>query len=111
MEEIDLKRNNIILIPPGIDKLNKLRSLNLANCKLSQKALSEIYKVESLKTLQLENNQLEDIPPGIDNLKNLEILTIWGNNISPENILKIKKLLPHTSVVEKRFTDKYLSGI
>ncbi|WP_160137451.1 leucine-rich repeat domain-containing protein [Chryseobacterium sp. c4a] len=60
-----------------------------------------MYKIESLETLQLENNQLEDILPGIDKLKNLEVLTIWGNKISPENILKIKKLLPRTSVVEK----------
>ena len=93
-----LNNNKIQKISSKIGVLKNLERLYLINNELT-KLPRTIGDLKKLKVLDLSGNQLERIPSSIKMLKNsLEVLRLYGNNITEDQIKKLKKLLPKTEI-------------
>lgn len=113
-------RGNIYL-----KKFKKLRTLVLSNCNLNEFP-EEIFNVSTLRLLSLHGNKINIIPEEISKLKNLYVLnltqnkisklpeeikfldpsmggslirlSISHNNLTPNELNRIKKLLPNVDI-------------
>ena len=120
IKDLDLRGNQIHVIPSEIGRLTQLTSLDLCDNKITKlpqsignlvrletlamtgNALKDIGGVEkcvSLQILYLSDNQLEDIPDNIGNLTSLETLFLRGNSL---------RLLPRSIKQCSRLTDLFL---
>lgn len=89
---LNLLRNNLTTLPPGIGDLVNLSSLELANNKLS-KLPSSIGRLFRLNHLNLESNMLADLPRDFGQLK-CEVLNLNYNKFLnvPDCIMSMKNL-------------------
>ena len=70
-------------LPPELDNLTNLRSLELHRNQLTGSIPPELGDMTSLVHLQLGGNQLEGaIPPELGDLANLEGLYLWDNDLN-----------------------------
>ncbi len=96
LEVLDLHHNLLRVLPLGLRRLQKLRSLNLSGNKLSEPALDIICQIgNSLTDLRMSENELSGIlPENIKNLSNLQTLDLHGNRISefPEGLQELAHL-------------------
>ncbi len=85
-------------VPESIGNLTNLEELYLNFNKLESLPKS-IGNLTNLKELYLNFNKLESLPENIEYLINLKELYLYGNPISDEEKVRIKKLLPNTNVI------------
>ena len=71
------------VLPRAFGELYNLRSIFLADNRLTGGIPSEIFTLSKLENLDLSNNLLSGaIPPGIGSLTALKVLLLWQNNFS-----------------------------
>jgi Leucine-rich repeat (LRR) protein len=99
LEELELKENRLTKLPPGIEKLKKLKALRISNNLLDDSTTGKIQMLTRLESLDLSNNKLTKLPTGIEKLKNLKYLNLEGNAIDKSTIEPLKQILPNTTIV------------
>ncbi|MCJ1412724.1 hypothetical protein MMC19_006822 [Ptychographa xylographoides] len=95
LEVMDIRRNRLKAVPPGLQHLSRLTSLNLSGNSITSDAIVVISKINSLRELRLAENALRGpLESCICELQNLEILDINDNAISdlPKRINMLSKL-------------------
>ncbi len=89
---LNIKNDNEL--PKEIGRLENLVELDLSINYLSLLPPT-IGNLKNLKSLRIDLNELDSLPLEIGNLQKLKYVNYYGNNISKENINKIKELLPN----------------
>ena len=92
-DRLDIRKQNITILPDSIGSLTNLRILNLDKNQLT--ALPEsIGNLTNLTSLNLMENQLTILPESIGNLTNLNSLVLDYNQLAklPETIVNLTKL-------------------
>lgn len=80
LEVLDLHGNVLRSLPIGLRRLQRLRSLNLSNNRLSMDDIEVVTEIETLTDLKLANNNLEGmLLPAVGRLNKLEVLDLRGN--------------------------------
>jgi hypothetical protein len=91
----DYGTENNITLPVGIEKLPRLKSLQLASCQLNTLP-AEIGQLTNLQSLDLRNNQLSSLPAesALWRMKNLQSLDLRNNKLSrlPAEVGQLKNL-------------------
>lgn len=77
---LNLKNNNLKVLPSGIENFPNFKTLYLDNNKLSVLPI-EMSNLSNLEDLELENNELSELPVEIGNFKHLKALFLKGNNL------------------------------
>ena len=79
-----------------IKQAETTRKLDLSNSRINEELPPEIFKLVSLRTLNLYRNQLKSLPEQLWNLVNLTELNLYRNRISsttfPAGISSLKFL-------------------
>ncbi|MDJ1485839.1 hypothetical protein QNI16_35485 [Cytophagaceae bacterium YF14B1] len=98
LETLSLTLNGVQRLPNEICSLQKLKTLDLTdNVALSD--INVITKLSNLENLYLFGCYLEELPPDIGKLKRLKELGLTGNQLSTEEIKRIKLALPTCHIV------------
>ncbi len=97
VEILEIKGYEIAHIPPLISELTQLRHLILHYNQLITLP-EEIGQLTLLQRLDLSGNHLATLPKEIGQLSQLQELFLDSNPISPEEIQKIKALLPNCTI-------------
>lgn len=97
LRELTLGGLGLFEIPKEIFSLNKLVSLKLHQNYITE-VQKEIVKLTKLRHLYLADNQISRIPDEITRLTNLKSLVLSRNPISKNEIERLKKLLPSTTI-------------
>lgn len=90
---ISLSNTNTHFITRECEKLNNLEVLIIENNPIASLPF-EIYKASKLRIISLRGNKIEKIPDSISQLENLTLLDLRGNPMNPEEIEKLRYLLP-----------------
>lgn len=104
LQRMILNNNQLMALPPEIGNFKRLRDLILSNNQLTALP-QEIGNLTQLEELYLNNNKLTDATfndttlKAFANLKKLRRLGLSGNQISPEKLEEIRKVLPNTELV------------
>jgi Leucine-rich repeat (LRR) protein len=88
-----LSNTNTYALSVHFERLQKLEVLIVENNKLTEIPF-EIYKARKLRFISLRNNKLTKLPDSISQLENLSLLDVSGNNFAPEELEKLRILLP-----------------
>jgi Leucine-rich repeat (LRR) protein len=83
-----------------LSRLPQLKSLTINYCK-AKILPAEITGLKNLEILDLSYNSFSTLPKGLKKLKKLRQITIDNNNLSEEEKIKIKNLLPKVNVIYK----------
>ncbi|MFX1237664.1 MAG: leucine-rich repeat domain-containing protein [Promethearchaeota archaeon] len=93
LEKLNLRINDLPIIPKTFDLLSSLKFLDLSYNKIRTLPKS-FSRLKSLEQLYLRYNDLDTLPESIGSLKSLKILDLHSNKLSriPESIGKLKLL-------------------
>ncbi|ELA42214.1 uncharacterized protein VICG_00857 [Vittaforma corneae ATCC 50505] len=93
LEKLDLRSNDIEILPAEIGELENLQCLNLNSNKL-ETLPAVIWELKNLQELLLSDNNIDTLPPKIVNLKNLQYLDLNNNKLTtlPVEIGSLKNL-------------------
>lgn len=94
---LNLSNTNTSYLTKHFERLPKLEVLVIENNPIN-KIPFEIYKAQKLRVISLRGNQLIKVPESISQLENLTVLDLRGNKIDPEEIEKLRTLLPGCEV-------------
>lgn len=97
LQEVSFEGNQLNKLPESMAHLQKLRFLQLGYNKLQSLPVG-IGQLPTLETLILENNQLKTLAVGAGDFARLHTLMLTGNPITPQEIERLKLLLPHTII-------------
>jgi len=91
---LDLSQKNLSAVPSYIFKLTSLKILDLSNNKLVGAIPAEIRNLKNLKELYLGNNQMTGVPAEVGQLDKLEILDLSNNKLTglPNELGNLKNL-------------------
>ena len=90
LQTLNLNSNNLKELPPEIWQLTNLQGLALGNNNLTELP-AEIGQLTNLQGLYLSNNNLTELPAEIGQLTNLQTLNLGRNNLT-ELPAKIEQL-------------------
>jgi Leucine-rich repeat (LRR) protein len=98
LQYLSCTNSKISALPASIGDLSVLIELRLGQNKISVLP-TNFFSLTKIKTIDLGNNQLTSLPADFQNFKNtLSLLYLQGNNYPAADLIKIKQLLPTTSV-------------
>lgn len=97
LEELYLDINSLKNLPPGIGLLDNLKRINLSNNNFEEFPV-ELCELETLESIYFVNNYLRKIPDDIQDLPQLSQLDLRGNQLPAEELDRLKKLLPNTTI-------------
>lgn len=89
--------NDMTGIPAEIGQLSKLEYLDYADNDLDTMP-NEIANLKNLKYLSLANNKYRSVPDSVVSLKQLGALDLSGNPLSPEEVERVRKAMPNTTI-------------
>lgn len=90
---LDIRDRNLSTLTLGISIIPGLVLLEASDNEI--KILPDhIFHMTGLRELYLRNNSLQTIPDAISQLSKLEILDLQGNPLPPQEIERVKNLLP-----------------
>jgi Leucine-rich repeat (LRR) protein len=94
LEELNLAKNKIKIIPPEIKSLTKIKILNLSRNKLTVFP-AELCALTNLDSLIINENEITELPKEIKNLQKLSYFDMWGNYVTvfPDEISQLKNTL------------------
>ena len=95
LEELDASNTQVADLAP-LSSLNHLRKLNLNITAVA--SIEPLINLDNIRILQIENTGVSDLMP-LQNCSQLEIVYCDESNVSTENVLKFKKVLPECLVV------------
>lgn len=98
LTHIDLSYNFLSQLPPGIGLCEKLQWLNLSQNSFEELPVG-LYDSLTLEMLDLSHNYFKQLPDEIAVIETLQKLVLTGNPLPPEEIARVKQLLPNTEVV------------
>jgi Leucine-rich repeat (LRR) protein len=90
---LNLSNTNTHYVTRHFERLQNLEILIIENNPITQIPF-DIYKAQKLRFISLRGNKIEKLPDSISQLENLTLLDVRGNPMSPEEIEKLKILLP-----------------
>ena len=90
---LNLSNTNTWFLSRHLERLPNLEVLVIENNHLSELPF-DIYRAQNLRVISLRGNQIQRIPDSISQLENLTVLDLRGNPLSPEELVKLKILLP-----------------
>ncbi|XP_021367205.1 malignant fibrous histiocytoma-amplified sequence 1 homolog isoform X2 [Mizuhopecten yessoensis] len=101
LEDLNISECNLPYIPPVIWRLTSLKVLDISRNKINMLP-SEIGNLGNLITLNLKHTNLATLPPEIAYCQDLEEIQMWGNEIEtlPETLPEMPKL--HTLAFDYR---------
>lgn len=79
LKQLNLYRNNIMVLPQSFHKLESLEFLDLANNQLTD--ISVVAGLASLQHLDVENNNISELPYMFEKLEKLSFLQLNNNNV------------------------------
>ncbi len=93
LEDLELLRNNLVILPKSVLKLHSLKSLDLDTNRFVE-VPEEIFEFSDLEYLNLNHNYISQLPSKIQNLTKLKGLQIRGNRLKelPEEICNLPDL-------------------
>ncbi len=94
---LNLSNTNTWYLTRHFERLRNLEVLIVENNHLSSVPF-DIYKAQKLRFISFRGNQLTRLPDSISQLENLTVLDIRGNNFTPDEVEKLKALLPGCQV-------------
>lgn len=94
---LNLSNTNTYSLTTHFERLKNLEVLVIENNHLS-KIPFEIYKAQKLRLISLRGNNLTKLPDSISQLEHLSLLDLRGNKFDPEEIEKLRALLPGCEV-------------
>jgi leucine-rich repeat protein SHOC2 len=94
---INLSNTNTWYLTKHFERLKDLEVLVIENNHLS-KVPFEIYKAQKLRLISLRGNNLTKLPDSISQLENLSLLDLRGNKFEPDEIEKLRAMLPGCEV-------------
>ncbi len=99
VEVATLRVTNLKLtdLPDNFGDMKKLKKVILKGNAFTE-VPSSIGQLSNLKELDLSDNQLTALPETIKNCKSLKTIYLDGNNISGEELAKIKSWLPNCKI-------------
>jgi Leucine-rich repeat (LRR) protein len=98
LQTLSLPLHAIQTLPLEMAKLNKLKVLDLTdNSGLS--SIDPLAELEQLEELYLFGCHLTKLPQNMSRLTRLKKLGLTGNNITEEELSRIKSQLPNSQVV------------
>lgn len=92
-------KNFVTKIPKAISNFHNLTFLALYNNKISQLP-PELGSLTALKKLYVDMNPVVAFLPVINNLNNLDTLGVVKTQITNNEIMRIKKLLPNCKILQ-----------
>jgi len=90
---LNLSNTNTAYLTRHFERLPNLEVLIIENNPIANIPF-EIYKAQKLRLISLRGNKLTKLPDSISQLENLSLLDLRGNKIEPEEIDKLRALLP-----------------
>ncbi|XP_060068243.1 malignant fibrous histiocytoma-amplified sequence 1 homolog [Ylistrum balloti] len=101
LEDLNISECNLPYIPPVIWRLTSLKVLDISRNKINMLP-SEIGNLGNLISLNLKHTNLATLPPEIAYCQDLEEILMWGNEIEtlPETLPEMPKL--HTLAFDYR---------
>ncbi|XP_062326927.1 leucine-rich repeat protein SHOC-2 isoform X2 [Osmerus eperlanus] len=101
LEKLNISHRGLVILPPTLSKLVKLKKLFLNdNCLLFPPI--EILHLDQLEELVLDGNQLTMLPSDIGSLRNL---TILGLNHNPISVLPDAIDMSNLQIMSMKFND------
>jgi len=97
LQFLSLSNTNTKMLSSHFERLPELEVLIVENNPLEQIPFT-IYKAQKLRIVSLRGNKLTRLPDSISQLEHLSVLDLRGNPMSPEEIEKIRILLPGCEV-------------
>lgn len=94
---LNLSNTNTWYLSKHFERLPNLEVLIVENNHLSSVPF-DIYKSQKLRLISLRGNNLTKLPDSISQLENLSLLDLRGNKFDPEEIDKLRILLPGCEV-------------
>jgi len=95
---LDVRHNQIEIVPPGIGNLRRLESLYLGGNNISELP-STMANLFYLKHLDLSYNDFVKLPDFFKNLVNLKSLNLTGNKGLSNQIDLVRKSLPGVDIL------------
>jgi hypothetical protein len=95
---LNLDRNQLAALPENIGSLQGLRWLRLNRNRLTSLPDS-ITELPALERLYLAYNQISVLPDDIGRLRTLDTLVLTGNPIAPEELERVRAVLPDCDVI------------
>jgi leucine-rich repeat protein SHOC2 len=90
---LDLSNNQLGSVPTWIGGLKGLEKLDLSGNQL-KRLPNSIVELTNLRVLYLHHNTIDSLPPEIGKLVQLVGLDLRDNTINPQEVSRIKRLLP-----------------
>lgn len=110
IERLLLGYNHVRTIPKTIAQLQNLTFLHLSNNEIDILP-EQIGLLQNLESLHIAYNKLTSLPQSLEKLEKLRMLRLTGNPLPPEEIAKVKRLLPHCQIeTEKTHYERSLDG-
>jgi len=94
---LNISNTNTHYLSKHFERVPNLEVLIIENNPLA-KIPFDIYKAQKLRLISLRGNKLTKLPDSISQLENLTLLDLRGNPFDPEEIEKIRTLLPGCEV-------------
>ncbi|KAK6972841.1 malignant fibrous histiocytoma-amplified sequence 1 [Biomphalaria glabrata] len=93
LTELNIAECNLPFIPPAIFRISSLKVLNLSRNKVNI-LLPEIGQLTKLVQLNLQQTNITSLPPEIAQCLDLEEVYLWGNSIEtlPDTLSRLTKL-------------------
>ncbi|TQS38139.1 hypothetical protein Golomagni_01361 [Golovinomyces magnicellulatus] len=113
LEVINLRGNNLKMLPIGLRKLEFLTTLNLLGNNLTIDCFQVISELSSLRDLNLEQNKLSGpLTVDLTRLKNLVVLNLCQNELSdlPESLMELVELRK-LNIASNKFKSLPLSAL
>lgn len=97
LEELRIGNNQVQTIPPEIGLLTNLTLLEAFNNYISH-VPETIGNAQQLQEINLRWNSLTNLPTALNQLKGLKKMRLSGNPLPPDEIARLRELLPHCKI-------------
>lgn len=98
LQRLDISFNEISEIPAGIKQLTNLKVFVGTGCRLVTLP-AEMGQLQNLEEIDLFANHIKTLPPEMAKLTNLKKINLIKTGITPEELQKIKVMLPNVEFV------------
>jgi Leucine-rich repeat (LRR) protein len=95
----DLSIDDLNQLPENIGNLTNLKNLNISYARNIKTLPNSFSKLTALESLNLSGTGITNIPDYFKNFKNLQRLDLSYLEISEDEIIRIRQILPNTEII------------